>query len=250
MSAVVTAVGVATAHDAFADFDPNRLRRMDRFGRFGFVAGSRALRHAGYRKASPPDPGAGVVWGTAYGCRDSITEHALLLRTARSVEDLRPAVFAETVHNSVAGELAIEWGLGGVSETLTSGATAGLEAILLATRRLEAGAAERIVAGRADAFHPDTISLGNPLDVAEGGLAVVLESRPARPGDVLVADGVTFFEPDADERERRLAVLLGPVRLDLGEALSALFDGRLTSASAVRCAPSGAVAALRFAVAS
>src|SRR6185369_1216286 len=89
-----------------------RLRRMDRFGRLGFLAAGRALASSGYLRKETADPRTGVVFGTGFGCRDSITQHAVLLEDAAGVEDLRPAVFVQTVHNSVNGELSIEWNLG------------------------------------------------------------------------------------------------------------------------------------------
>ena len=128
--------------------DANRLRRMDRFGRSGVVAGSRALAAAGVRAApsgSPPAPRFGVVVGTAYGCRDAITQHERLLASAARVEDLAPSVFAATVHNTVGGELAILYGLGGIAETLVSGRTAGLEALALAASRVGKGDADRVL---------------------------------------------------------------------------------------------------------
>lgn len=144
--AAAVAEGGAAARDA--SVDANRLRRMDRFGRSGVLAGSRALAAAGRAPASPaaePDPRFGVVVGTAFGCRDAITKHERLLATASKVEDLAPSVFVATVHNAVCGELAIIFGLGGVAETLVSGRTAGLEALVLAARRVAGGDADRIL---------------------------------------------------------------------------------------------------------
>ncbi len=117
-------------------------------GASGVVAGSRALLAAGVSASvagSPPSPRFGVVVGTAYGCRDAITQHERLLASAARVEDLAPSVFASTVHNAVGGELAILFGLGGVAETLVSGRTAGLEALVLAASRVAKGDADRIL---------------------------------------------------------------------------------------------------------
>jgi len=68
--------------------DANRLRRMDRFGRSGVLAGARALAAAGVPPAAAgaaPDPRFGVVVGTACGCRDAITQHERLLAAAARV---------------------------------------------------------------------------------------------------------------------------------------------------------------------
>ncbi|HEX2758061.1 MAG TPA: hypothetical protein VHP60_06145, partial [Thermoanaerobaculia bacterium] len=92
--------------------DVNRLRRMDRFGRTGFLAGTRAFAASGASRPPDPDARGGVIVGTRYGCRPAITEHAARLAAAARVEDLAPSVFAATVHNSVNGELAMALGLG------------------------------------------------------------------------------------------------------------------------------------------
>ncbi len=162
--------------------DANRLRRMDRFGRSGVVAGSRALAAAGVRAApsgSPPAPRFGVVVGTAYGCRDAITQHERLLASAARVEDLAPSVFAATVHNTVGGELAILYGLGGIAETLVSGRTAGLEALALAASRVRKGDADRVLVVAAEGID-DTMreawARENPgRAVVESAAAVLVE---------------------------------------------------------------------------
>ena len=145
-AAAVLEDGGGVARDGFVD--ANRLRRMDRFGRSGVLAGARALSAAGYAAASlgaAPDPRFGVVVGTAFGCRDAMTQHERLLASASRVEELAPSVFAATVHNPAGGELAILYALGGPAETLVSGRTAGLEALALAASRVAQGDADRIL---------------------------------------------------------------------------------------------------------
>lgn len=207
-AAAAVAEGGATLRDAHVD--ANRLRRMDRFGRSGVLAGSRALAAAGLAPAAPgaaPDPRFGVVVGTAYGCRDAITQHERLLAAAAEVEDLAPSVFAATVHNAVAGELAIIFGLGGVAETLVSGRTAGLEALVLAASRVAKGAADRILVVAAEGLDEEMRrafereSPGRTL--VESAAAVLVESREeeeissrGRTGAKLVDSSLTF-DPDA-----------------------------------------------------
>lgn len=180
--AATVAEGGATVRDALVE--SNRLRRMDRFGRSGVLAGSRALASAGLAPAAPgaaPDPRFGVVVGTAYGCRDAITRHERLLASATRVEDLAPAVFAATVHNTVAGELAIVWGLGGVAETLVSGRTAGLEALVLAARRVAQGDADRILVVAAEGIGEEmrrAFERENPgVTLVESAAAVLVEAE-------------------------------------------------------------------------
>ena len=196
--------------------DVSRLRRMDRFARSGFFAGSLSLVEAGIVPHKPPDATLGVVFGTAHGCRDSLIDFTLELRSSRSVEQLSPALFAETVHNTVNGELAIAWGLGGPSETIASGRTGGADAILRGAELVRAGRAAAVVAGGAEGIHPKMVewweqelpgkgtSAGAPRDA---GAALVL--APARANaetdDILLASATRFFEPDPSEAARRTA---------------------------------------------
>jgi hypothetical protein len=191
--------------------DANRLRRMDRFGRAGFLAGTRAFGASGAAQPAEPDARAGVAVGTRHGCRSAITEHAARLAAAARVEDLAPSGFAATVHNTVNGELAMALGLGGVSETIVSGRTAGLEALILGARRLAAGAADRMLVVAAEgvdeatreAWEIERSALGPRaagVELVETGAAVLL----AAPGifskseeRARFLEGCLFFEPDA-----------------------------------------------------
>ena len=205
----------ATGGKGDAPDDANRLRRMDRFGRAGYLAGTRAFAAAGLVREAGPDARSGVVVGTRHGCRSAITGHAALLVSAARLEDLLPSVFAATVHNTVNGELAIALGFGGISETIVSGRAAGLEALILGARRVAAGNADRILVVAAEgvddamreAWEEERHALGESaagVDLVETGAAVLLEAREitsngeeGRRERIRFLDGCVFFEPDA-----------------------------------------------------
>lgn len=218
--------------------DRGRLRRMDRFGKAGFCAAASALCAAGYVRPQSPEATAGVVMGSAFGCRDSITEHARLLATTSSVAELRPAVFVATVHNSVNGELAIEWGLGGLSEVLVAGRCAGLEALLLARARLLGGAATRLLAGGAEGLNQDMLrawELSGGRRPARGAAAMLFLGLDSGGPGVYLSGGTSFFEPD----ERRAAARLhewaaGPPALGAGVLLYEDGGGSSPLSKAVR----------------
>jgi Beta-ketoacyl synthase, N-terminal domain len=188
----------------------NRLRRMDRFGRIGFLAGTRAFAASGAARPSGPDAREGVVVGTRHGCRSAITEHAARLAAAARVEDLAPSVFAATVHNTVNGELAMALGLGGVSETIVSGRTAGLEALILGARRVTARDADRVLvvaaegvdAAMREAWEEERSALGpraTGVELVESGAAVLLEAPgmfSKQEGRIRFLEGCLFFEPE------------------------------------------------------
>ena len=209
--------------------DLNRLRRMDRFGRTGFLAGMRAFSGSGASRPQGTDPRGGVIVGTRHGCRPAITEHATLLSAATRVEDLAPSVFASTVHNSVNGELALALGLGGVSETIISGRSAGLEALILGARRVATDAADRVLVvaaeGVDDAMREawtEERSLLGPraagVELVETGAAVLLEAEKMEDRDhIRFVEGCLFFEPDARQARARFFEWMKEVEARAGE---------------------------------
>ncbi|MEO6326902.1 MAG: beta-ketoacyl synthase N-terminal-like domain-containing protein [Thermoanaerobaculia bacterium] len=221
----ITGTGLAEDVEGALDIsgiDPGRLRRMDRFGRLGFFAGSLALREA---EAARPagacgpahDPArSGIVFGTSFGCRDSVTDHALLVATTTRSDELSPGLFAQTVHNAVNGELAIAWGLGGVSEVVVSGRCAGLEALLVAATFVQDGTADRVVAGGGEGLHEAMRQAwreersrygeaASGIEAQEAAAALVLSPQdPERPSGPRLDGGTLFFEPDAGRAAERL----------------------------------------------
>jgi hypothetical protein len=206
-----------TSGEGDAPEDANRLRRMDRFGRAGYRAGTRAFAAAGLARGEGVDSRCGVIVGTRHGCRSAITEHAARLAAAARVEDLAPSVFAATVHNTVNGELAIALGLGGISETIVSGRTAGLEALILGARRVAAGDADRVLvvaaegvddAGRA-AWEEEKSAFGlraAGVELVESATAVLLQAEEISSNGrlpVRYVSGSQFFEPDTRRAEAR-----------------------------------------------
>jgi hypothetical protein len=196
-------------------FDEARLRRMDRFGRAGFLAGSLALRDAGLERGADADPRTGFVLGTAFGCRDAVTRHTHLLAETTRVEDLSPSLFTQTVHNTVVGELAIEWRIGGVSEVLVSGRTAGLEALLRAAAHVADGTAERVAGVGAEGLDPEMEAAwteerarygagAERVAALEGGAALVLAPLETF-ARARILGGTVFCEPDAGRVAARLA---------------------------------------------
>ena len=219
-AAAVLEEGDGVSVDALVD--ANRLRRMDRFGRSGVLAGARVLAEAGVAPAAAgaaPDARFGVIVGTACGCRDAITQHERLLAAAARVEDLAPSVFVATVHNAVCGELAILFGLGGPAETLVSGRTAGLEALVLAASRVARGDADRILVVAAEGID-ETMRAAfrreNPgATLVESSAAVLVEaeeeeiSLSKKERVLFVGAGLTFgvgvpTEPFEERREDSL----------------------------------------------
>src|SRR5439155_1698793 len=176
-----------------------RAARSERITALTLAAAGAALAAAGLVSdpAASPSPRIGVVLGTAFGC--FLTNAAYQDRLADGGPPAAsPRLFAATVSNAAAGELAIAYRLAGPGVTLTAGAASGLAALGHATDLLRAGQADALVAGGVDA-------LGAPLTrwLAEGGLNC--GRPPAEAVALLVLEEPTFGAAGARARLTALA---------------------------------------------
>jgi 3-oxoacyl-[acyl-carrier-protein] synthase II len=237
----ITGAGVLTPGDAAAvalehlpDAVRARAARAERITQLALAAGGIALGGARLGLGPARRERLGVVLGTAFGCL--LTNAAYQQRLAAGgAAAASPRLFAATVSNAAAGELAIAFGLAGPGITLTAGVAAGTAAVDHACDLLAAGRAAAVVAGGVDAR-------GAALDgwLAAGGLALerpvveaaallVLEPRPAaaaRGADVLgvVLGHAIGFEPapTAPASGAGLAAAIGRALADAGVAAAEL----------------------------
>jgi 3-oxoacyl-[acyl-carrier-protein] synthase II len=159
-----------------------RLPRVERISQLALEAAADALAQARLSTDTTRRDGTGVVFGTAFGCFLTNAAHAERLR-ARGPQGASPRLFAATVSNAAAGEVAIAFGLAGPGITLTAGAASGLVALGHAADLITAGRAEALLAGGFDATGEALASwaaaggldAGRPL--AEAAALLVLESR-------------------------------------------------------------------------
>src|SRR5439155_1227691 len=205
----ITGAGAVTSRDVSLDALPEAVRaraaRAERVTQLVLAAAGRALMAAGLDATDgEPRPRLGVVLGTAFGCflTNAAYERRLLGGGPAAAS---PRLFAATVSNAAAGELAIAYRLGGPSVTLTAGAASGLVALGHAADLVRAGDADAVVAGGADALDDDLrrwLAAGG-LDCgrapAEGAALVVLEHADRARGRAVLGtvEGVgAGFEPD------------------------------------------------------
>ena len=193
-SGETTAGAIASiALDALPEPVKARAVRAERVTQLALAAAVNALAEAGLPERDAPDPRLGVVLGTAFGC--FLTNAEFEARFAEGgAAAASPRLFAATVSNAAAGELAIACRLGGPGITLTAGGAAGLVAIGHATDLLREGRADALVAGGVDALGD---ALARWLD--DGALAV---GRAASEAAALVV-----LEVEAAARARGAAVV-------------------------------------------
>src|SRR6185295_1433230 len=184
-----------------------RATRAERVTQLVLAAAGAALAEAGLGGTEgAPDPGLGVVLGTAFGC--FLTNASFERRFAEGgAPAASPRLFAATVSNAAAGELGIAYRLGGPGITLTAGGAAGLVALGHATDLLRASRARALVAGGMDAIGEPLVRwldggglvVGRPA--SEAAALVVLEAEEAahaRGARVLamIAGHTSGFEPE------------------------------------------------------
>lgn len=178
-------------------FDPKA--HLDRKG-LGDLSRTSQLACAAAARLAPalagvPVSDIGVVLGTAWGSLRTVVafERAAHVDGPRFVD---PFLFAETVANVPAGQVAIVFGWSACNATVSSGKASGLAAICAAVDLLAEERAKVVVAGGADELNP-------PLLLAwenEGRLAGDPASRPlsrARSGPI-AGEGACLLaiEPD------------------------------------------------------
>jgi len=214
---------------ALPDAVRTRAARAERVTQLLLATGGAALAGAGLDVTEgPPRPALGVVVGTAFGCflSNAAFERRFLEGGAAAAS---PRLFAATVSNAAAGELAIAYRLGGPSVTVTAGGASGLVACGHALDLLRAGRAAALVAGGVDALGDDLAAWlaagGLPIGRAasEAAALVVLEpaaSARARGATVLgtIAGSGVGFEPTADGEGLRdtIAAALADAELAAG----------------------------------
>jgi 3-oxoacyl-[acyl-carrier-protein] synthase II len=208
---VITGVGIAVPGLAEAadllgtppsegGFDPHtglrgpKMRHKDRASRLALRAVAPALRESGLLPAdggdyTGPGPATAVVVSTNLGNLDSVCGFVDTI-AEQSITGLSPLGLPHTSSNSIAGWIAIQFGMRGPNLTVCNGATSGADALhwarnLLAVRRAEVV----VVAG----VEPDTapaselLADGSGRGVLDGASALVVEpaegalGRGARP---------------------------------------------------------------------
>ncbi len=216
---VITGVGVVahcgTGRDAFwegllhsqpgdvsrriDDFDASgvidnvkELRRADRFTQFGLVAADEALKDAGTLDADPARCGSFVATGV--GGLETLEEQ-ILIRAEKGERRVSPFLVPMMMSNAAAAAVSMRYGLQGPCETTVTACAAGTHAIGNATRLIQMGLADVMVAGGTESSLTPTAlaGFGNMTALSRSGW-----SRPfsaERDGFVIAeAAGIVILE--------------------------------------------------------
>ncbi|MGI5229616.1 beta-ketoacyl-[acyl-carrier-protein] synthase family protein [Actinoallomurus sp. CA-142502] len=248
---------------AECDFDPaaeglspQEIRRMDRAGQFGVVCARQALADSGLDTGVVPPERVAVSVGSAVGCTMGLEEEYVVLSDGGRNWLVDPSyavphLYGYMVPSTLATEVAWASCAEGPVGLISTGCTAGLDAVGYACRLLWEGSADVVVAGATDApispitsacfdaikatspNNEDPGHASRPFDaerdgfvLGEGAAIMVLERRDAarRRGAQIYAEILGFasrsnayhmtgLKPDGREMAEAITETLGQARL-------------------------------------
>jgi 3-oxoacyl-[acyl-carrier-protein] synthase II len=137
------------------DFDPGSIldrkqaRRMDRFTQFASVAAREAVTRAELDVSADPTR-VGVVLGTAFGGVETFVQTAEVMLT-KGPKRISPFAVPMTIPNIAPGMIAIDLGARGPAFAYSSAFASSANALGEAMRMIQAGRADAMIAGGAEA---------------------------------------------------------------------------------------------------
>lgn len=125
-------------------------KRMDRFTQFGVVAAALALEDSGLELEREDRTRIGTLLGSGIGGMATF-EAQSRVSFEKSPMRVSPFFIPMMIANMATAQVAIRWGLMGPSSTTVTACTSGADAIGSALRMLQAGEADVMLAGGAEA---------------------------------------------------------------------------------------------------
>lgn len=143
---------LATDVDLTPWLSPATARRMSRPSRMAVAAARMALQDAGLAGAAG-GARTGVVMSTAFGAVET-TEQILSSLRRDGPQAASPFLFAESVANAAAGQVAIDAKAQGPNLTIVQREAGGLTAVNRATALVTTGRCDRVLVGNVDEMPP------------------------------------------------------------------------------------------------
>lgn len=214
---------------AECDFDPaaeglspQEIRRMDRAGQLAVVATREALSDSGLSDAGIPPERVGVSIGSAVGCTMGLEEEYVVLSDAGRLWTVDPGyrvpqLYGYMVPSTLATEVAWVYGAEGPVSLISTGCTAGLDAIGYGAQLIWEGAADAVVTGATDApISPITVACFDAIKATSpNNEDPAHASRPFdadRDGFVLGEGAAVLVLEELDAARRRGAHVYAEIR--------------------------------------
>ena len=122
-------------------------RRMDAFMQYGVVAGMQAMRDSGVVVTEANSERIGVLMGAGMGGLESIEEAYDRYLETRGPKKVSPFFIPASIINLVSGHLSISFNLTGPNLAVATACTTSTHAIGLATRLIQYGDVDAMLAG-------------------------------------------------------------------------------------------------------
>jgi 3-oxoacyl-[acyl-carrier-protein] synthase II len=197
--------------DPSAHFGGKEARRLDRFAQLALVAADEALNSAGWKEEPPCEPSrAGCIIGTAFGGIQTIENQ---IRGSGSANASSPSATAipMLLSNAATAGIAIRRQLKGPCFPVGSSCAAGADAIAVATRMIQSGDADVMIAGAAEApfarFVVDALKSMRAL--SSSGISRPFDAR--RDGFVLGEGAAVIVLEAASTAHARGAPIIGEI---------------------------------------
>ena len=207
-SGVEDGEGVAREFEPRDHLSVKEARRADRFTQFALVAGAEALAEAGWDAELPYDPTRiGCIVGTGIGGIGTLEGNHDVLRD-EGPQKVSPLAVPLMMSNAAPAALAMRHGIRGHTYGIVSACAAGAHAIGTAAALIQAGTADAVVTGGAEAaLTPLSKAAFAALDaLSDSGISRPFDAR--RDGFVMgEGAGVLVLEDGEKARERGVTIL-------------------------------------------
>ena len=138
---------------------PKELKKMDRFIQMGMVAGMEAIEDSGLEITEQNAEQIGVYVGAGIGGVESI-EKTTTTFNEKGPRRVSPFYIPMAIINMISGNLSINYGMKGPNLSMVTACSTGTHAIGEASRLIEYGDADVMIAGGAEASITETAIAG------------------------------------------------------------------------------------------
>ena len=204
--------------DASAHFKGPAAAQLDRVSQFALAAAAQAIAASGLDPAAADRDRIGVYWGTGMGGAHTL-EAAYGQVYGRNDWRLRPLTVVMAMNNACGSNVAVRWGLRGPFANFSTACSSSAMALGEAMRTIQAGRADAVVAGGAEALlTAGTLAAWQalrtlaPADAADPGASC--KPFDKRRAGLVLGEGAAAFVLEEESRARArgariLALLTG-----------------------------------------
>lgn len=137
----------------------NKLRRMDDVTKMAIASATQALKDSQLKILPSNSHRIGVIYGTGTGPSETIKKISESI-IKEGISGVNPDIFPNSVLNSAPGQFSILHKIKGVTSTLASGNTSGLNAVIYACELIKSGKADAIIVISSDEWD-ESLQVGN-----------------------------------------------------------------------------------------